>query len=59
MGFRLDIDYAAGAEFRVVAFTPPGPECSIIIGDGITSAMAGSAQGLQLRRKTTSKRCKN
>jgi catechol 2,3-dioxygenase-like lactoylglutathione lyase family enzyme len=48
MGFRLDIDYVAGEDFRVVQWTPPGSECSIIIGDGITSAEPGSAQGLQL-----------
>ena len=48
MGFRLDIDYVAGKDFRVVQWTPPGSECSIIIGDGITSAEPGSAQGLQL-----------
>ena len=28
--------------------TPPGSECSIIIGNGITSAAPGSVQGPQL-----------
>jgi len=48
LGFRMDIDYVDGDDFRVVQFTPPGSECSIIIGAGITSAPAGSADGLQL-----------
>jgi len=48
LGFRLDVDYVAGAEFRVVQWTPPGSECSIIIGNGITSAQPGSTQDLQL-----------
>ena len=48
MGFRLDIDHVASADFRVVQLTPPGSECSIIIGNAITSAAPGSVQGLQL-----------
>ena len=48
LGFRLDIDYVASEDFRVVQLTPPGSECSIIIGNGITSAVPGSAQGLHL-----------
>jgi catechol 2,3-dioxygenase-like lactoylglutathione lyase family enzyme len=48
LGFRMDIDYVGGPDFRVVQFTPPGSECSIIIGTGITSAVPGSIQGLQL-----------
>jgi len=48
LGFLLDIDYIASENFRVVQLTPPGSECSIIIGKGITSAVPGSAQGLHL-----------
>jgi len=49
LGWRMDIDYV-GEEpgFRVVQFTPPGSECSIIIGEGITAAEPGSYEGLQL-----------
>ena len=49
IGWRMDIDYV-GEEpgFRVVQFTPPGSECSIIIGEGITAADPGSYEGLQL-----------
>ena len=34
--------------FRVVQLTPPGSACSIIFGSGVTSAVPGSAEGLQL-----------
>jgi catechol 2,3-dioxygenase-like lactoylglutathione lyase family enzyme len=47
-GFRMDIDHVGGDDFRVVQLTPPGSECSIIIGEGITSAAPGSLEGLQL-----------
>lgn len=47
-GFRMDIDHVAGEDYRVVQFTPPGSECSIILGKGVTSAAPGSAQGLYL-----------
>jgi len=48
LGWRLDADFATGADFRVVQLTPPGSECSIIIGTGVTSAEPGSTQDLQL-----------
>lgn len=48
LGWRMDIDYVGGDDFRVVQFTPPGSECSIIIGTGITTAAPGSADGLQM-----------
>lgn len=48
LGFRMDIDYVGDEDFRVVQFTPPGSECSIIIGDGVASAAPGSMEGLQL-----------
>jgi catechol 2,3-dioxygenase-like lactoylglutathione lyase family enzyme len=47
-GFREDIDYASGDDFRVVQFTPPGSEASVVFGKGITSAPPGSVQGLLL-----------
>src|SRR5438093_2786522 len=48
LGFRLDIDYAANEDFRVIQFTPPRSEASIIFGEGITSAKSGSANILVL-----------
>lgn len=48
LGWRLDADFAAGADFRVIQFTPPGSGCSIIFGKNVTPAAPGSAQGLYL-----------
>ena len=48
LGWRLDADFVTGPDFRVVQLTPPGSECSIIIGEGVTAAAPGSMQGLQL-----------
>jgi catechol 2,3-dioxygenase-like lactoylglutathione lyase family enzyme len=48
LGFRLDVDHTATDDFRVVQLTPPGSECSIIIGHGVTTAEPGSSQGLHL-----------
>jgi catechol 2,3-dioxygenase-like lactoylglutathione lyase family enzyme len=48
LGWRLDADFVKGDAFRGVQFTPPGSECSIHFGTGITSAVPGSAQGLYL-----------
>ncbi|MFD7406484.1 VOC family protein [Streptomyces sp. NPDC059866] len=48
LGFRLDLDKAVSEDWRAVHFTPPGSECSIIFGTGITSAEPGSSQGLYL-----------
>ena len=48
LGFRLDIDYAADENFRVLQFTPPHSEASIIFGKGITSARSGPADSLVL-----------
>jgi catechol 2,3-dioxygenase-like lactoylglutathione lyase family enzyme len=48
IGFREDLDYVDGADFRVVHFTPPGSHCSIIVGTGISTAEPGSVQNLHL-----------
>jgi catechol 2,3-dioxygenase-like lactoylglutathione lyase family enzyme len=48
LGWRLDIDFAASKQYRVVQLTPPGSVCSIIFGSGITAAAPGSVQGLHL-----------
>lgn len=48
VGFRLDLDLEVSEEFRGVHFTPPGSECSISFGRGITAAEPGSVQGLYL-----------
>jgi catechol 2,3-dioxygenase-like lactoylglutathione lyase family enzyme len=48
LGWRLDADFAAGDDYRVIQFTPPGSGCSIIFGKNVTAAAPGSAQGLYL-----------
>jgi catechol 2,3-dioxygenase-like lactoylglutathione lyase family enzyme len=48
LGWRLDADFAKGDDFRVVQLTPPGSNCSVIFGTGVTSAAPGSTQGMQL-----------
>jgi catechol 2,3-dioxygenase-like lactoylglutathione lyase family enzyme len=48
LGWRLDADFAAGDDWRVVQFTPPGSGCSVIFGKNVTAAAPGSAQGLYL-----------
>jgi hypothetical protein len=44
----LDVDYSPGSAFRVVQLTPPGSNCSIQIGNGVTEAAAGSLSGVYL-----------
>ena len=48
LGWRLDADFAASDDWRVVQFTPPGSGCSVIFGKNVTAAAPGSAQGLYL-----------
>jgi catechol 2,3-dioxygenase-like lactoylglutathione lyase family enzyme len=48
LGWRLDADFAAGDDFRVIQFTPPGSGCSVIFGKNVTAAAPSSAQGLYL-----------
>ncbi|HEY9623218.1 MAG TPA: VOC family protein [Chroococcales cyanobacterium] len=48
LGWRLDADFVTSEDFRVVQFTPPGSEASIIFGKGVTLAAPGSVQGLYL-----------
>jgi len=48
LGWRLDADFAAGDDFRVIQFTPPGSGCSVIFGKNVTAAAPASAQGLYL-----------
>src|SRR3954467_5501983 len=48
LGWRLDADFAAGDDFCVIQFTPPGSGCSVIFGRNVTAAAPGSTQGLYL-----------
>jgi catechol 2,3-dioxygenase-like lactoylglutathione lyase family enzyme len=48
LGWRLDVDLAAGDDFRALQFTPPHSSCSIHFGKGLTAAEPGSAERLIL-----------
>jgi catechol 2,3-dioxygenase-like lactoylglutathione lyase family enzyme len=48
LGWRLDADLTVDDGYRVVQLTPPGSNCSIIFGEGVTLAAPGSSEGLQL-----------
>ena len=48
LGFTCDVDHQMSEEFRVVQFTPPGSNASIIFGVGIGGGEPGAVQGLYL-----------
>ncbi|HZZ96793.1 MAG TPA: glyoxalase superfamily protein [Jatrophihabitantaceae bacterium] len=48
LGFTCDVDHRAGDEFRVVQLTPPGSQCSVMVGVGITDATPGAVKGLHI-----------
>jgi catechol 2,3-dioxygenase-like lactoylglutathione lyase family enzyme len=48
LGWRLDVDLAAGDDFRAVQMTPPHSQCSIHFGKGLTTAEPGSLDRLFL-----------
>ena len=39
LGWCLNADFVTGPAFRVIQMTPPGSDCAIIFGTGITSAV--------------------
>lgn len=48
VGFTLDVDYSPNNAVRVVQLTPPGSNCSIQIGNGLTTAPVGSSRNIYL-----------
>ena len=48
LGWREDADFIFSDDFRVLQFTPPGSEGSIIFGTGVTDAVPGSVGSLLL-----------
>ncbi|MEU7766596.1 VOC family protein [Nocardia sp. NPDC049190] len=46
--FRLDAEFVGDDGYHVVQVTPPGSECSIIFGTGVTVAAPGTLDGLHL-----------
>jgi predicted enzyme related to lactoylglutathione lyase len=47
-GFNPDQDHEISDELRFVQLTPPGSNCSIAIGKGLTEMKPGSIEGLQM-----------
>jgi predicted enzyme related to lactoylglutathione lyase len=47
-GFSADNDVQVNEELRFVQLTPPGSNCSISIGTGLTEMEPGSLEGLQV-----------
>jgi predicted enzyme related to lactoylglutathione lyase len=47
-GFKADHDQTVNDEIRFVQLTPPGSNCSIALGTGLSRMPPGSIQGLQL-----------
>jgi len=45
LGWRLDDDAAPLPGLRIVQFTPPGSGASVTLGQGLTTAAPGSAEG--------------
>jgi catechol 2,3-dioxygenase-like lactoylglutathione lyase family enzyme len=48
VGFNADHDVTVSEEVRFVQLTPHGSACSIAFGLGLTDAVPGSVQGLQM-----------
>ena len=48
LGWREDADFVFTEDFRVLQFTPPGSEASLIFGTGVTTAVPGSVGSLLL-----------
>lgn len=42
LGWRLDADFAKGADLRAVQYTPPGSAASVHLGRGITTSAPGT-----------------
>jgi catechol 2,3-dioxygenase-like lactoylglutathione lyase family enzyme len=48
LGWREDADFPISEDLRVLQFTPPGSQASIIFGKGVTPAVPGSVGSLLL-----------
>jgi catechol 2,3-dioxygenase-like lactoylglutathione lyase family enzyme len=48
LGWREDADFVLSEDFRILQFTPPGSQASIIFGTGVTRAVPGSGGDMLL-----------
>ena len=51
LGWRLDADFVFSETSRILQFTPPGSDASIIFGTGVSSATPGSLSGQEVRSR--------
>ena len=56
LGWRLDADFVISDDFRVVQFTPPGSQASILFGTGVKTAGDGSAESCSWSSATSTLR---
>ena len=48
LGWKVDAEFVGDDGYRLMQLTPPGSGCSVIFGEGVTSAAPGSTEGLHL-----------
>jgi catechol 2,3-dioxygenase-like lactoylglutathione lyase family enzyme len=48
LGWKVDAEFVGEDGYRLMQLTPPGSGCSVIFGEGVTSAAPGSTEGLHL-----------
>lgn len=48
LGWKVDAEFVGEGGYRLMQLTPPGSGCSIIFGEGVSSAAPGSTEGLHL-----------
>jgi catechol 2,3-dioxygenase-like lactoylglutathione lyase family enzyme len=48
IGWREDADFVIREDYRVLQFTPPGSQASIVFGTGVTDAVPGAAGNMVL-----------
>ena len=48
IGWSVDAEFAGDEGYRLMQVTPPGSGCSVIFGEGVSSAAPGSYEGLHL-----------
>ena len=48
LGWKVDAEFVGDDGYRLMQLTPPASGCSIIFGEGVTSAAPGFTEGLHL-----------
>ncbi len=48
LGFEVQMDVQLNPQRRVIRLLPPGSQCAIVIGDGLSDLAPGAARGMHL-----------